>query len=103
MDENGTLFRDEVRILPLSLKSGRLCLYEPLPVSDLIFDVFSISSPFFELETYMYIFLQHGVEPCGRTAAKKSVGPKMAVFRPFPRGKKVSAKKKKKKENNFFD
>ena len=39
--------------------------------------------------------LQHGVEPCGRTDAKKSVGPKMAVFRPFPRGKKVSEKKNK--------
>ena len=102
MDENGTLFRDEVRILPLSLKSGRLCLYEPLPVSDLIFDVFSISSPFFELETYMYIFLQHGVEPCGRTAAKKSVGPKMAVFSPLSQGQKSVGKKEKEKRKQLF-
>ena len=66
---------------------------------DLIFDVlFSISSPFFELlvETYTstYIFFTFHVETCGRTAAKKSVGPKMALFRRFPRGKNVSEKKK---------
>ena len=33
--------------------------------------------------------MPHAVQPCGRTAGKKSVGPEMAVFRPFPRGKKV--------------
>ena len=30
------------------------------------------------------------LEPCGRMAEKNWVGPKTAVFRPFPRGKKVS-------------
>ena len=34
------------------------------------------------------------IEQCGRTAENNSVGPKLAVFRPFPRRKKVSPKKK---------
>ena len=43
------------------------------------------------------LFCQLVLEPCGRMAEKNWVGPKTAVFRPFPRGKKVSEKKRKKK------
>ena len=52
---------------------------------------FSISSPFSELKPQNKK-LQHAVEPCGRTAGKKTVGPKTAVFRLFPRGKNVLGK-----------
>ena len=36
-----------IHILPLSHKSGALCLYEPLPVSDALGDDFSKSLTFF--------------------------------------------------------
>ena len=65
-------------------------------MSDLIFDVlFSISSPFFELETYTstYIFFTFHVEPCGRTAAKNQSAAKWPYFAAFP-GAKMCRKKK---------
>lgn len=44
-----------VHILPLSDKSGRLCLYERLTVPDLIFDVFLDSSAVFLVgSTYLF-------------------------------------------------
>ena len=79
-------------ILPLSHKSGKLCLCDPLNVSDLIFVFLLNSWVFFEQKTLRFFF-QLVLEPCGRPAEKNSVGPKLAVFRPFPRGKKVSEKK----------
>ena len=58
-----------------------------------LFPMFSsISSPFFELEPYTFFcstLLNHAA---GRPE-KNSVGPKMAVFRSFPRGKKVLGNK----------
>ena len=62
---------------------------------DLVFDSFFDFFAVF-LDRTIYIYLQHAVEPCGRTAGKRSVGPKMAVFRPFPRGKNVLEKKSQK-------
>ena len=37
-----------------------------------------------------------------RASEKKSIGPKMALFRPFSRGKKVPKKKKKSWKKTFF-
>ena len=47
------------------------------------------------------LFFQLVLEPCGRTAEKNWVSPKTAVFRPFPRGKKVSEKKKKEEKSRI--
>ena len=58
-------------------------------MSDLIFDVFFDFFAVFELESFVYFFCSTVLNH----AAKKSVGPKMAVFRPFPSGKKVKEKK----------
>ena len=80
----------EIYILPLSHKSGKLCLCDPFNVSDLIC-VFLLNSWVFFKQKPLFFF-QLVLEPCGRMAEKKSVGPKLAVFRPFPRGKKVSEK-----------
>ena len=72
-------------LLPLSHKSGRLCLYEPLPVPDLVFDVFF---DFFAvcLARTTKKKLQHAVEPCGRTAAKKNSWPKNSRIPPLSQG-----------------
>ena len=52
-------------VLPLSHKSGALCLYEPLPVSDAlgdvffeIFDVFLVETFFFGVCMYVCIFIK---------------------------------------------
>ena len=73
-------------VLPLSHKLGCLNLYGRLTVCDPFFAFFVDFFGVFLVKT-IYI-LQLVLEPCGRTAAKKSGGPKMVVFRPFPRGKK---------------
>ena len=60
-------------------------------MSDLVFDVFFDFFAVFSSRT-MYIYcstlLNHAAE-----RPEKTVGTKMAVFRPFPRGKKVFGKK----------
>ena len=66
-----------------------------------VFRFFLLISPvFFEQKTKLFFF-QLVLEPCGRMAEKNWVGPKTAVFRPFPRGKKVSEKKKKEEKSRI--
>ena len=73
------------QILPLSHKSGELCLYEPLTVSDVfgnnLFEILSV----FRVETHFFCFFL-GTTLHVLAANKKVVRPKMAVFDPFPEG-----------------
>ena len=91
----------EIYILPLSHKSGKLCLCDPFNVSDLIC-VFLLNSWVFFKQKPLFFF-QLVLEPCGRMAEKKSVGPKLAVFRPFPRGKCRGKKKSISRPRHHWD
>ena len=82
-----------IGILPLSQWSDRLCLYEPLPVSDLVFNVFFDFFTVFLARTII-LFFQHAVEPCGRPAVKKNTK-KQPYFAPFPGAKKCRKKSSK--------
>ena len=65
-------------VLPLSHKSGALCLYEPLPVSDALGDdFFEIFDVF--LVDFFFFFSKH-ITLHGPTAAKKTVPPQKAIF-----------------------
>ena len=46
-------------VLPLSHKSGELCLYEPLTVSDVFGDNFFEILSVFQVETHFFFFLAH--------------------------------------------
>ena len=69
--------KNSINILPLSHKSGALCLYEPLPVSDALGDDFFEIFDVFLVETFFFFFsnLLHGPK-----AAKKTVTPQKAIF-----------------------
>ena len=71
-------------ILPQSHKSGALCLYEPLPVSDALGDDFFEIFDVFLVETFF--FFSKPITLHGPTAAKKSRPPKGHILLPF-RGK----------------
>ena len=76
-------------ILPLSHKSGVLCLYEPLPVSD------ALGDEFFEIFDvfYFFYFLFLSSLPCmGQRLQKKYSPSKRPYFAPFP-GKIIRRKK----------
>ena len=66
-------------ILPLSHKSGALCLYEPLPVSDALGDDFFEIFDGFLVETF-FSFFSKLITLHGPTAAKKIVAPQKAIF-----------------------
>lgn len=68
-------------------------------MSDLFFDVFFLILDCFFGYSRPFIYLQLVLKPRGRTGAIKSIGPKMAVLRPFPRGKESVGEKKQKIEN----
>ena len=65
-------------VLPLSHKSGALCLYEPLPVSD------ALGDDFFEIfDVFLgdfFFFFSKLITLHGPTAAKKTVAPIKAIF-----------------------
>ena len=82
-----------IGILPLSQWSDRLCLYEPLPVSDLVFNVFFDFFTVFLARTII-LFFQHAVEPCGRPAGKKTQ--KNSRISPLFQGQKSVGKKARK-------
>ena len=82
-------------ILALSHKSGALCLYEPLPVSDALGDDYFEIFDVFLVETFF--FYSKLITLYGPTAAKKTVAPKKAIFRSLS-GENNSTKKKKKKK-----
>ena len=74
-----------IYILPLSHKSGELCLYEPLTVSDVFGDNFFEILSVFRVKThFFFFFLRTNLHVLA--ANKKVVRPKMAVFDPFPEG-----------------
>ena len=78
--------------LPLSHKSGVLCLYEPLPVSD------ALGDDFFEIFDVFFLFLFLSSLPCmGQWLQKKQSPQKRPYFAPFP-GKIIRRKKKEKKK-----
>ena len=67
-------------ILPLSHKSGALCLYEPLPVSDALgddfFEIFDVFLVFF-----FFFFFSLSSLPCmGQRLQKAQSPPKKAIF-----------------------
>ena len=64
-------------LLPLSHKSGALCLYEPLPVSDAFGDDFFEIFDVFFVETF---FCSKLITLHGPTAAKKTVASQKAIF-----------------------
>ena len=81
-------------VLPLSHKSGRLCLYEPLTVSDLYFDFFVAFLGVFLVKTTLFFYiwcLTHAAE----RPQKDQSPPKLTYFAPFPGEKNMSKKKKK--------
>ena len=74
-----------ILILPLSHKSGALCLYEPLPVSDALGDEFFEIFDVFLVETFFFFFSKL-ITLHGPTAAKKQSPQKGHILLPF-RGK----------------
>ena len=71
-----TLFLLLLYILHLSHKSGALCLYEPLPVSDALGDDFFETFHVFLVD----FFFSKLITLHGPTAAKKTVAPKKTIF-----------------------
>ena len=74
-----------IYILPLSHKSGELCLYEPLTVSNVLGDDVFLILSVFRVETHLFVFFLRTTLHV-LAATKKVVRPKMAVFDPFPEG-----------------
>ena len=68
-------------VLPLSRKSGALCLYEPLLVSDALGDDFF---EIFDVFLVDFFFFSKLITLHGPTAAKKQSPPKRPYFAPFP-------------------
>ena len=83
-------------LLSLSHKSGALCLYEPLPVSDALGDDFFEIFDVFLVENFL--FFSKLITLHGPTAAKKTVAPKKNIFWSLF-GENKSTKKKKKKSS----
>ena len=79
-------------VLPLSHKSGALCLYEPLLVSDALGDDFFEISDVFLVDHFFFLSSLHGP-----TATKKTVAPKKAIFCSLS-GENSSTKTKTKKQ-----
>ena len=65
-------------LLPLSHKSGALCSYESLPVSDALGDDFFEIFDVFLVETFC--FFSKLITLHGPTAVKKTVAPKKTIF-----------------------